>query len=87
MPLYLKDKLVSGTGAPGRNGVTPTIGGNGNWYLGDVDTGKPSRGKTGPAGADGHAPVKGIDYFTESDKTELVNAVLTALPAAEGVSY
>ena len=44
-------------------------------------------GPQGPAGSDGYTPVKGTDYFTESDKTELVNAVLTALPAAEGVSY
>ena len=35
------------------NGITPTIGDNGNWYLGDTDTGKPSRGETGQAGADG----------------------------------
>lgn len=38
----------------------------------------------GPAG---YTPVKGTDYFTEADKAELVNAVLTALPAAEGVNY
>lgn len=44
-------------GAPGKDGVTPTIGANGNWYLGDEDTGKPSRGATGPQGADGHTPV------------------------------
>lgn len=40
-------------GADGKNGITPTIGENGNWYLGDEDTGKPSRGATGPQGADG----------------------------------
>ena len=28
-------------------GITPTIGDNGNWYLGDTDTGKPSRGANG----------------------------------------
>lgn len=172
----------------GADGITPTIGENGNWYLGDTDTGKTSRGETGPQGEtgpagtkgdtgatgpqgprgekgdtgpagpkgdtggtgpqgpkgdkgddgqpgengtdgysptanvtqndngatititdkngtttatvtngkdgidgspgkDGYTPIKGTDYFTESDKTELVNAVLAALPAAEGVSY
>ena len=35
----------------GADGTTPHIGGNGNWYLGDTDTGKPSRGETG-AGMD-----------------------------------
>lgn len=39
------------------------------------------------APADGHTPVKGTDYFTEADKAEMVQAVLNALPAAEGVSY
>ena len=38
-------------------------------------------------GENGYTPVKGKDYFTEADKNELANAVLAALPAAEGVSY
>lgn len=38
-------------------------------------------------GADGYTPVKGTDYFTEADKSEIVNAVLAALPVAEGVNY
>ena len=29
----------------GKDGLTPFIGDNGNWWIGDVDTGKPSRGK------------------------------------------
>ena len=29
------------------DGITPSIGDNGNWYIGDTDTGKPSRGATG----------------------------------------
>ena len=40
-------------GADGKDGITPTIGENGNWYLGDTDTGKPSRGTAGAKGADG----------------------------------
>lgn len=35
------------------DGITPHIGTNGNWYIGDADTGKPSRGDTGASGADG----------------------------------
>ena len=38
----------------GADGITPTIGQNGNWYLGDTDTGKPSRGANGQ---DGYSPV------------------------------
>lgn len=34
-------------------------------------------------GADGKTPVKGTDYFTEQDKSELVDAVLARLPKAE----
>ena len=37
----------------GADGLTPTIGDNGNWYLGDADTGKPSRGDKGETGAKG----------------------------------
>lgn len=31
-------------GAAGADGVTPHIGDNGNWFIGNTDTGKPSRG-------------------------------------------
>ena len=43
----------------GADGITPTIGENGNWFLGDVDTNKPSRGEKGDKG----------DAFTYSDFT------------------
>lgn len=33
--------------------VTPHIGENGNWYLGNTDTGKPSRGEKGDTGVQG----------------------------------
>ena len=41
------------TGAQGPAGTTPTIGSNGNWFLGSTDTGKPSRGATGAQGPQG----------------------------------
>ena len=37
----------------GEDGITPTIGSNGNWFLGVVDTGKPSRGEKGNTGEKG----------------------------------
>ena len=46
--------ITGAKGDPGENGITPTIGENGNWYLGETDTGKPSRGEKGPAGQDGN---------------------------------
>ena len=42
------------------------------------DTG--AAGANGKDGADGKTPVKGSDYFTEADKSELVQAVISALP-------
>ena len=107
----IKVKAVDADGKPtaweavdmeaGADGVTPTIGENGNWYLGETDTGKPSRGdkgEQGPQGAkgdpgipgkdgtDGHTPVKGTDYWTASDKAEIVAEVTAALPKYGGES-
>ena len=47
-------------GAPGKDGITPHIGSNGNWYLGDQDTGKPSQGKQGPQGEPGKDGQQGV---------------------------
>lgn len=49
-------------GADGQDGITPTIGDNGNWYLGETDTGMPSRGDKGDKGEKG-------DAFTYEDFT------------------
>ena len=80
----------------GQDGATPNI------QIGTVETlpsGSPATASMGgtaenpilnlgiPQGNAGNTPVKGTDYFTAEDKTELVNAVLAALPAAEGVHY
>lgn len=35
----------------------------------------------------GYTPVKGTDYYTDADKTEIVNAVLYALPTWEGGNF
>ena len=43
----------SGKGEKGDDGITPTIGSNGNWYLGTEDTGNPSRGEKGDKGDTG----------------------------------
>lgn len=53
----------------------PTIGANGNWFVGGVDTGKPSQGEQGIAGQDGKDGADGVpgqDYIlTEEDKAEI----------------
>lgn len=39
----IADALASGA-LNGVDGITPHIGGNGNWYIGDIDTGVPAKG-------------------------------------------
>ena len=51
----------------GADGITPTIGDNGNWYLGDTDTNKPSRGEKGETGASGPQGPKGDTGATGAD--------------------
>ena len=52
------------------------------------DPGAPGNdGMDGAPGADGYTPVKGTDYWTADDKTEIVNDVLEALPKAESEVY
>ena len=51
----------------GADGITPTIGENGNWYLGATDTGKPSRGEKGDTGANGPQGPKGDTGATGAD--------------------
>lgn len=54
-------------GAPGKDGITPHIGSNGNWYLGDQDTGKPSQGKQGPQGEPGKDGQQGVPGASGKD--------------------
>lgn len=41
----------------------------------------------GDKGEKGDTPVKGTDYWTASDKAQIVNDVLNALPTWNGGSY
>lgn len=49
------------TGEKGETGLIPYIGDNGNWWLGDADTGVQAsvKGDTGEAGSDGKDGAKG----------------------------
>lgn len=55
------------------------------------DTGSPGakgdKGDKGDTGAAGHTPEKGVDYWTASDKSGIVDDVLAALPTWTGGSY
>lgn len=57
----------------GTDGITPTIGTNGNWYLGDTDTG---------------VKAAGTDYvLTSADKAEIAGLVLAEIPNGDEVAY
>ena len=77
-----------GTGQDGKDGITPTIGANGNWYLGDEDTGKPSRGATGPQGADGKDGKNGTDGTDGTDGVtpDIKIGTVTTLPAGSAAT-
>ena len=69
-----QDTLTAGTGITITDNVISSLGNQG------------PQGEPGPAGPAGYTPQKGVDYWTETDKQEIINSVLAALPAAEGVS-
>ncbi len=48
---------------------------------------KGDTGATGPQGPAGVTPVKGVDYFTQSDIDALVDDVIAALPNADTTGY
>lgn len=49
-------------------------------YMGTRVSIRGATGGTGAAGEDGYTPVKGTDYYTEADKTEMVGLVKAAMP-------
>lgn len=66
----------------GKDGVTPAIGDNGNWFVGEEDTGVQAQGpqgEAGPAGGISLEEVKAItgelDNLSTEDKSNLVNAI------------
>lgn len=64
------DYLKANPPQAGADGITPTIGENGNWFLGSTDTGKPSMGAPGAAGKDGTTPTIGENgnwYLGDTD--------------------
>ena len=51
------------------------------------DQGAPgAQGEQGAKGEDGYTPQKGVDYYTEADKSEIIQEVIDNLPDLENVS-
>ena len=65
----------------GEDGVTPHIGENGNWFIGETDTGVPATGAQGPQGDKGDTGAQGEkgdkgDTGVGIEKIEIVNGEL-----------
>ena len=101
--ITIRALTTEGAGTSGQNGYTftPSVSAEGviSWTNdGGLENPTPvnikgpagapgATGAPGAKGADGKTPVKGTDYFTEADKTEMVNAVLAALPNGDVATY
>ena len=77
-----QDSLVSGTNIKTIN--NQSILGSGNIT---IEGEKGEKGDKGDTGLAGYTPVKGTDYWTDTDKTDMLNDVLAALPTWNGGSY
>lgn len=85
-------------GSPGKDGHSPvvtatksgktttiSVDGTAIATVEDGTDGAPGvAGAPGKNGTDGHTPVKGTDYWTASDKAEIVTEVIAALPKYGG---
>lgn len=66
-------------GAPGDDGLTPHIGANGNWWIGDADTGARAQGPQGEPGP--------AYELTNEDRKDIVHEVIAGLPVWTGGDY
>ena len=75
----LRGNVASTFGADGRDGLTPYIKNN-TWWIGDTNTGVSAngiqgiqgiQGEKGDKGDTGYTPQRGVDYWTEADKSEI----------------
>lgn len=65
-------------GEPGRDGATPTIGYNGNWFIRDIDTGVQAIGKDGKDGKDGR---DGVTPNIGYNNNWFIDGIDTGIPA------
>ena len=74
-------------GKDGADGVSATHSWNGTVLTVTSASGTSSanlKGEKGDTGANGYTPVKGTDYWTEADRTQMVADVIAALPVYSG---
>ena len=73
-------------GAPGKDGQDGAPGPAGPAGKDGAPGQQGPQGEPGAPGQDGHTPVKGTDYWTETDKAEMVADVIAAIPGGGGGS-
>ena len=79
-------EITGPKGDPGEDGIAPTIGENGNWYLGEADTGKPSRGERGDPGQKGDPGEKGDPGQTGATPDIQIGTVQTLEPGQQATA-
>ena len=77
------------TALPGEDGgyYIPVVSSSGNLSWTPSKSDMPPVESVNIKGAPGVTPKKGVDYYTDADKEEMVSAVIAALPDAEGGSF
>ena len=66
------------------SGTTTSVIENGKAGPAGADGKDGDTGPQGPAGADGYTPERGVDYWTDTDKQQMVQDVINALPVYNG---
>jgi hypothetical protein len=62
-------------GPIGKTGPQGPQGPKGDTGLAGKDGGQGPKGDIGPAGQDGYTPIRGVDYWTEADKAEIIASI------------
>lgn len=74
-------------GTNGKDGETPYVGENGNWFIGEDDTGKPSRGAKGEPGQDGVTPTFSIESVETGEPGTDADVTMTGDAPNHGLRF
>lgn len=83
-PVKGKDYFDGAPGKDGKDGVTPHIGANGNWWIGNTDTNIKAEGKDGGSGRDGVDGKSAYEIAKEHGFYGTEQAWLESLIGADG---
>lgn len=74
-------------GTNGKDGETPYVGENGNWFIGEDDTRKPSRGAKGEPGRDGATPTFSIESVETGEPGTDADVTMTGDAPNHGLKF